>query len=1306
MAARKLHRKAPGAEPVLARDMAAALFDGKGVENRDVDDLLQVSHKKSRAVLRHLTLSGQPRSDSKQAGISGGFQRAGIGISMSSPNLPPLQVALGDSPQAESTRHQIMRERKGLLEDHTTLVVADGGSLNWIDLEGVYGDRSLDESAPFAQAKQDTKQLIAKQSLSSTRARRSFFEQRFSASKVQPAQRSPWASMRKFERHYHPPVEDLLPPRPIAPPAPPKDPRGLQARETVARIEEMISPGLQMPLWSAHLATAPQPQAANKRGSIKGLGPQGRAPSFFKAVAIYRRACMQLGIEVLAPMPILGEIVELSGEGCRDTRQCYAVAEGVRVCEPSKLALEDMGLTDIGAARIVEVALATARLKELVITKSWLGFKTCSVLHTCLRTRAGSTLNKLVLQECGIGSNLEVDLSELPAHQHEVFAHCLSEQELQEDELVTKANRGPLRLRQLSRTFDQEKSTSQSLPAEASLMQTDSRHNASSGVTGASIRAQRPTVTDSDVGLDRLSDGLATRSRDDFLATTQSSRGFGGDSSVYKEVALEDLGLPSHPPTRQVPLLLPLLFQLPHATCGIQYLDLSLNLLSKEAGSALGKFLSASRIEFLILNQCGLGDEAVNSIADGFAENSTLMDVRLRSNALSGDVLPSAALLNAAGRHPRMAHLDLAENMLSRSCSDELCSAFRWSCSLVAVHVLGPSSGPEASEIAECCLSWVAANGEEPCSGLYSTPKILDDNDDEKVFRTLEHPEMILCRALHSPGLESWRITQPVPPQLPLRAHPEEHAVAPRSFMPCGCWVCNKCEAITFKYVVPDHGLGSSSGGVSCRLFVRPSFAGFQRVELKRERSDVSNRVVYSSKLLVPLGQHCYLFEAALGPRKFELMCAEGQPKSDLQDLPLEGALRDGLQAFCRARKYTGAINTLPIVSEDGFHIPEALEMADTDEVPQCDPWAVDTVRKQRLDECCRVDVGKLQMSDLCHSREEDEVKEVIAELYSFLYETYAIFAGRSLWPLVRQVDVYAFFDEAQILLDSPFAKDIEAEESAPSDTDAAQRFEEQHKVSLQDVQQMLVQAIGTGQRPRESHGSEEADAPGPAAGSDRFAQMCAHTNPSLQERAATVVERHREGAPITRSQFIEVLLRAAVAIRGRELSAVVCIRTFVKKVLLGRIMQPPLSPFPRGLLKQAGGVRDALLSHRKMLIEAYERFGSTDAAFQRFAQLLRLCDRTFTAKHVSSIFTLVKLPIVDTEAEPLRRGLSYEEFCEAAAWLSVVWQRGWSQGHAKRDPKLRFRALPKVGAPLNQRHFASHLEAFLQKMRQRMLPR
>eukprot|EP00971_Amphidinium_carterae_P146058 2895064-Amphidinium_carterae.2 len=49
------------------------------------------------------------------------------------------------------------------------------------------------------------------------------------------------------------------------------------------------------------------------------------------------------------------------------------------------------------------------------------------------------------------------------------------------------------------------------------------------------------------------------------------------------------------------------------------------------------------------------------------AAHFSFEDVRLRSNALSGDVLPSAALLNAAGRHPRMAHLDLADPPLTRS---------------------------------------------------------------------------------------------------------------------------------------------------------------------------------------------------------------------------------------------------------------------------------------------------------------------------------------------------------------------------------------------------------------------------------------------------------------------------------------------------------------------------------------------------------------------------------------------------------------------------------------------------------------
>mmetsp|Transcript_58889 Transcript_58889/g.140507 ORF Transcript_58889/g.140507 Transcript_58889/m.140507 type:complete len:1324 (-) Transcript_58889:85-4056(-) len=1313
-------KRLSGASP--NRGAALAAFDETGVDTRDMDDLLQVSHKKCRAVLRHLTFSsGSPQGNERQANLSSSFQRTGMSLlgSHSAPALPPLQVALGGGAHAEASKQQIFRDMRGLQEDHATLAIADGGSLSWLDLEGIMNDQAADG---LLQLSQDTtnSRMSNKSFARSTSRRRSLFEPAVPKPSIAPAvQRSNWPSVGKFERFYYPPIEHLLP----APPPPPvvqKEMKGYQPRESIARMEDMVSPGLNMPHWSAHLSQpSRQMQELLKRGVSQGTSQPGsdklRSKSFFEAAAVYRKACGQLGVEVLRPIPIFGESVELTGNGEESTQQCYALAEGLRVCEPGQLTLDDMGLTDVGAARLVEVSLTTARLKELAINRSWLGVRTCVVLHTCLRTRSGSSLTKLVLHECGCGSNLEVDLNALPAHEREVFEHCLSEPAHQpEPRRSVRASRilPPRVVRAsfavTSTSVDQDKSVSQTVGLEE-----PSQHNTSMMTSvmtsgGTSTKAVQPTICSSGSKSDVDSDDYSDSDVGSGAGLGPGGGGQEGFEVVYKEVPLEDLALPARRPAQQVPLLLPLLFQLPHATCNVHYLDLSFNLMSKEAGAALGKFLGHSRLEYLVLNHCGLGDESLNAIAQGFAENGTLMDVRLRCNAFSGDILPAAALLNAAGRHPRMAHLDIAENVLSRACSDELCAAFRWSCSLVAVHFLGLSSGPEAVDIAEICVAWAEANGEPPCPGLYAKEKAPGDDDEEKVFRSLEHPEMIFCRALHTPGLEAWRITQPVPQQLPLRAYPEEHAVAPRSYMPCGCWVCNKCDAVTFRYVVPDHGPGSTAGGLRCKLYVRPSFAGFQRIELRRERGDASHRVVYSSKLLVPRGQHCYLFEASLGHRRYELMNATGQPSTEIQDVPIDASLREGLIAFCRARKYTGAVNVLPLVTGDHFHIPEALEMQDLDGTVECDPWAIDPVRRQRLDECYQVDVAKFQMSDLCHTREEKEVKEAIAELYCTLYESYAIFAGRSLWPLVRHVDVYAFFDEAQILMDSPFAKDAQVSiELTASDVDEFGE-EEKRYVSLQDVQQILVQAIGAAHRAREAaRGGDGTDADSSAKGSgpERFTQLCSQANPSLRERAANVVEKHREGAPITRSQFIEVLLRAAVATGGRELSAAACFRKFTKRILLGRIMQAPLSPFPRGLLKQAGEVRDAILSHRKMLIEAYERFGSSDAAFQRFAQLLRLCDRTFTAKHVSSIFALVKLPIVNVDVEPPRQGLSYEEFCEAVAWLSTVWQRGRSQGHAKRDPKLRFRVPPKVGDPINQKQFAVHIEAFLQKMRERMLP-
>merc|ERR1719247_2246500 len=81
------------------------------------------------------------------------------------------------------------------------------------------------------------------------------------------------------------------------------------------------------------------------------------------------------------------------------------------------------------------------------------------------------------------------------------------------------------------------------------------------------------------------------------------------------------------------------------------------------------------------------------------------------------------------------------------------------------------------------------------------------------------------------------------------------------------------------------------------------------------------------------------------------------------------------------------------------------------------------------------------------------------------------------------------------------------------------------------------------------------------------------------QRRKFEVVQRTREGAPVSRAQFVEILLRAAVALRGREPSTSRAMRRFTDKILSGRIMQPPLSPFPRGLALKAGKVRDTMLS-------------------------------------------------------------------------------------------------------------------------------
>merc|ERR1719162_239690 len=47
----------------------------------------------------------------------------------------------------------------------------------------------------------------------------------------------------------------------------------------------------------------------------------------------------------------------------------------------------------------------------------------------------------------------------------------------------------------------------------------------------------------------------------------------------------------------------------------------------------------------------------------------------------------------------------------------------------------------------------------------------------------------------------------------------------------------------------------------------------------------------------------------------------------------------------------------------------------------------------------------------------------MIWDLYGRFYDTYSIFAGRSSFPLIRQVDVYGFFEEARLLDRGPLER-------------------------------------------------------------------------------------------------------------------------------------------------------------------------------------------------------------------------------------------------------------------------------------------
>lgn len=86
-------------------------------------------------------------------------------------------------------------------------------------------------------------------------------------------------------------------------------------------------------------------------------------------------------------------------------------------------------------------------------------------------------------------------------------------------------------------------------------------------------------------------------------------------------------------------------------------------------------------------------------------------------------------------------------------------------------------------------------------------------------------------------------------------------------------------------------------------MFVRPSFANFARIELRRMRVAGSKRVHFRSRLLVPPGRHYHIYESELGSTKELLVSTREQTAeqatAELAE-PQRGALEELLQQYRR----------------------------------------------------------------------------------------------------------------------------------------------------------------------------------------------------------------------------------------------------------------------------------------------------------------------------------------------------------------------------------------------------------------------
>lgn len=517
------------------------------------------------------------------------------------------------------------------------------------------------------------------------------------------------------------------------------------------------------------------------------------------------------------------------------------------------------------------------------------------------------------------------------------------------------------------------------------------------------------------------------------------------------------------------------------------------------------------------------------------------------------------------------------------------------------------------------------------------------------------------------------------------------------------------------------------------QIFVLPSFTGFSKVELFRAQSSNSKSIVFARDMLVPPGAHCYLFElgagnanngAGGGSRPVGLRCAQDSSSEDIESAMAslakdnEEAPTEAYMQFFKSRGYTGRLNVMQLSKAD-FHIPEgshhkddlsSLQIGDKSRKEESE-W------RQRLRKCYEADLAHIHFQDLCHTDEQYHVEAILWSRYSLLYEVFAIFAGRSAFPFIRQMDVYDFFEAANVV--EKLSYDGEMEVDDQDGKGIAKDLMAHHgikQLSLQDVQQLLVQTMA----------GPPTDAAGNSGGKRQG---------EMSEQRAAVLQKAKESRPLARPEFLELILRISITLFSAERSLADALKQFTDKVLVEKVLRPPLAPFPKALM-WTSEVNGVFLEHTQTLRQAHERYGKNTNSFIQLAQLMKLYDKTFTAKNVASLFALARQPLVDAYQTKGTTSLTYAEFSESLVRFSLVRRNQSEQmtifkelaensneqkggtaaiGARGREPgtlgavnKLRdqVRRTVAVGEQtqiLRQKRFAAHVGTFLMKLKERL---